>query len=83
MHSLPIPLLPTLLCAFPLTANTDQLLKEAVEADEPSVGYDDMDEGAREIYEDLRERQAMVSCGMIDLERSFDDFRVVIGDGTL
>ena len=59
------------------------MLKEAVEADEPSVGYDDMDEGAREIYEDLRERQAMVSCGMLDLERSFDDFRVVIGDGTL
>ena len=37
----------------------------------------------REILEDLRERQAMVSAGLINLETSFDDFRVVIGDGTL
>ncbi|GAX80713.1 hypothetical protein CEUSTIGMA_g8148.t1 [Chlamydomonas eustigma] len=60
-----------------------ELLKEAVEADEPVVSYDDMDVDAREIFEDLRERQAMVSAGWIDLENSFDDFRVVIGDGTL
>jgi hypothetical protein len=37
----------------------------------------------RDIFDDLRERQAMVSAGWIDLENSFDDFRVVIGDGTL
>ena len=37
----------------------------------------------REILEDLRERQALVSAGVINLETSFDDFRVVIGDGTL
>lgn len=38
---------------------------------------------SREILEELRERQALVSAGMINLETSFDDFRVVIGDGTL
>ena len=67
----------------PSNCNHPQLLKEAVEADEPVVGCDEMDPGAREILEDLRERQAMVAAGMIDLETSFDDFRVVIGDGTL
>jgi len=60
-----------------------QLLQEAVEADEPVVGVDDLDEGAREILESLRDRQAMVAAGLFDLKNSFDDFRVVIGDGTL
>lgn len=37
-----------------------QLLQEAVAADEPVVGYDDLDEGARNLIEDFRERQWMV-----------------------
>lgn len=33
--------------------------------------------------EDFRERQWMISSGMLSMENSIDDFRVVVGDNTL
>ncbi|KAG1659791.1 hypothetical protein FOA52_015892 [Chlamydomonas sp. UWO 241] len=60
-----------------------ELLREAVDADEPTVGCDDLDDGARQILDELRERQALVAAGWLDLETSFDDYRLVIGDATL
>ncbi len=59
------------------------MLQEAVEADEGTVPYDEMDEGARGLLEELLERQAMIADGSFDLENSFDDFRVAIGEGSL
>lgn len=47
------------------------------------VGYDALDEDARGLLEELRERQAMIVDGSFDLEKSFDDFRLVVGEGTL
>lgn len=60
-----------------------ELLKEAVEADEEVVPFEQMDEGAQEIFLALREKQAATVAGRHSLENSFDDFRCVIGDGTL
>lgn len=54
-----------------------------MEADEPVVPYDSMDENSRLLLEELLERQAAVADGSFDLERSFDDFRLVLGDNTL
>jgi hypothetical protein len=48
-----------------------------------SCRWEDMDEGGRLLLEELRERQQMVAEGLIDLERSFDDFRVVVGESGL
>jgi len=59
------------------------LLKEAVEADEPVVPYDEMSDEAKELLERLLDRQAMVNEGYIDIENGFDDFRVVIGEKSL
>lgn len=42
-----------------------------------------MDEGARALLEEMRERQAAIASGEFDLENSFDDFRVVLGEGAL
>ena len=39
--------------------------------------------GAAALLEALRERQALVAGGALDLEASFDDFRLVVGDATL
>lgn len=63
-----------------------QLLHEAVHNEDdarhgPSV--EAAGPGAAALLEALRERQALVAEGAIDLERSFDDFRLVVGDGTL
>ena len=38
---------------------------------------------ARQLLEALLERQRLVAEGAFDLERSFDDFRLVVGDATL
>lgn len=51
--------------------------------DEPTVPYDEMDEGAKDLLDSLLERQAMVNAGLIDLENGFDDFRLVIGENSL
>eukprot|EP00198_Chlamydomonas_reinhardtii_P001113 XP_001690448.1 predicted protein [Chlamydomonas reinhardtii] len=60
-----------------------QVLSEAVEADEPLVPVEAMDEGGRLLLEELIERQEMIADGSFDLENSFDDFRLVVGDNTL
>ncbi|GLC42114.1 hypothetical protein PLESTM_001292900 [Pleodorina starrii] len=60
-----------------------EVLREAVEADEPVLPYDSMDESSRLLLEELLERQSMVADGSFDLEKSFDDFRLVVGDNTL
>ena len=56
------------------------MLKELVHADEPSVPYDDLSDEAKDLIDDVRERQAMVVSGQIDID-GFDDFRCVLGDG--
>eukprot|EP00963_Diacronema_lutheri_P012210 scaffold1671_cov344-Pavlova_lutheri.AAC.39 len=57
-----------------------EVLKELVHADEPTVPYDELDDDAKELLEELRERQELINEGLIDPE-AFDDFRCVIGDG--
>jgi hypothetical protein len=57
-----------------------EILREAVDADEPLTPYDDLDERAKDLIEDIQERQRMIQTGEFDLENSFDDFRVVIGE---
>lgn len=59
------------------------LLKDAVDADEPHVSYDDMDESAKDLLDSMLERQAYINAGMLDLENSFDDFRIVLSDSSL
>jgi len=58
-----------------------QVLTEVVGADDPPLREDELDEGARELLRDMRERQAMVASGEIDLEASFDDFQIAVGAG--
>ena len=60
-----------------------ELLKDAVDADEPHVAYDDMDEGAKDLLDSMLERQAYINAGMLDLENGFDDFRIVLSDNSL
>ena len=60
-----------------------ELLKDAVDADEPHVAYDDMDEGAKDLLDSMLERQAYINAGMLDLENGFDDFRIVLSDSSL
>ena len=60
-----------------------ELLKDAVDADEPHVAYDDMDEGAKDLLDSMLERQAYINAGMLDLENGFDDFRIVLSDTSL
>ena len=57
-----------------------EVLKELVNADEPTIPYDELDDDAKELLEELRERQELINEGLIDPE-TFDDFRCVIGDG--
>jgi len=59
------------------------ILKDAVDADEPHVSYDDMDESAKDLLDSMLERQAYINAGMLDLENSFDDFRIVLSDSSL
>lgn len=60
-----------------------QVLRTAVDADETLPSYDDLDDKAKELVEDFRERQWMISQGHLSMENSMDDFRVVVGDNTL
>jgi hypothetical protein len=60
-----------------------ELLKEAVDADEPHVPYDDMDESAKDLLDSMLERQAYINSGLLDLENGFDDFRIVLSDSSL
>ena len=60
-----------------------ELLKDAVDADEPHVAYDDMDESAKDLLDSMLERQAYINAGMLDLENGFDDFRIVLSDSSL
>ena len=59
------------------------ILKDAVDADEPHVSYDDMDESAKDLLDSMLERQAYINAGMLDLENGFDDFRIVLSDSSL
>jgi CS domain len=59
-----------------------EILKEAVDADEPVTAYDEMEEGAKDLLDSMLERQAYINAGLIDPE-GFDDFRVVIGENSL
>ena len=80
---LAIPLSPPHLPALdPFTPHT-QLLQEAVDADEPVVPYDKLDQGAKQIISDVMQRQALVASGALDLENGLDDFRVVLGKSGL
>ena len=60
-----------------------ELLKDAVDADEPHVPYDDMDDSAKDLLDSMLERQAYINAGMLDLENGFDDFRIVLSDNSL
>lgn len=60
-----------------------ELLQDAVQSDEPTQAYDEMDHEAKELLESLLDRQACVNAGLIDLENGFDDFRVVLGESSL
>ena len=60
-----------------------ELLKDAVDADEPHVSYDDMDDSAKDLLDSMLERQSYINAGMIDLENGFDDFRIVLSDSSL
>lgn len=63
-----------------------QVLQEAISNEDdarcaPTV--DELGPEAALLYEELRERQELMVSGQWDIENSFDDFRLVIGDNTL
>ncbi|KAF8059443.1 hypothetical protein HT031_005248 [Scenedesmus sp. PABB004] len=63
-----------------------EVLAEAVSNEDdaraaPSV--DELGPEAAALLEELRDRQAALSGGELDLERGFDDFRLVLGDATM
>ena len=58
-----------------------EILQELVQADEPAVAYDDLDERAKDLVNEVRERQQLIAEGLIDPD-AFDDFRCVIGEST-
>jgi hypothetical protein len=57
-----------------------EVLQELVDADEPHQSYDEISVESKMLIEEIRERQAMVTQGLFDLENSFDDFRISLGD---
>ena len=57
-----------------------EILQELVHADEPIPSYDDLPDEAKDLVDELRERQELVSEGLIDPD-IFDDFRCVLSDG--
>lgn len=57
-----------------------QVLSELLAADDPLCRVDEMDDDAQDLLADLLDRQRMVASGELDLERGFDDFRIVLGD---
>lgn len=59
-----------------------EVLKELVTADEPVKGYDEMDERSRELVDNIREHQELVQQGLVDPRGGFDEFRLVLGEGT-
>lgn len=56
-----------------------QVLDELVHADGPLARVDDMDGDARDLFDELLERYGMIARGELDLDRDFDDFRLVVG----
>ncbi len=57
-----------------------------MEADEPlHLGQPggELAPEAAALLEELRERQRLVAAGLLDLNESFDDFRLAIGDNML
>ena len=57
-----------------------EVLQELVHADEPAQSYEDLPDEAKDLVDELRERQELVSEGLIDPD-IFDDFRCVLSDG--
>ena len=57
-----------------------EVLQELVHADEPTPSYEDLPDEAKDLVDELRERQELVSEGLIDPD-IFDDFRCVLSDG--
>uniref|UniRef100_A0A061RC05 Uncharacterized protein n=1 Tax=Tetraselmis sp. GSL018 TaxID=582737 RepID=A0A061RC05_9CHLO len=57
-----------------------EMLKEMVAAEDEVQAYDDIPPESKRLIEEIRERQAMISEGLIDLENGFDDFRIAVGD---
>ena len=49
-------------------------------ADEAVPCYEDLDDDAKDLVDELRERQELAAEGLIDPE-TFDDFRCVLSDG--
>ena len=43
-------------------------------------GYEDLPERSKDLIEEIRERQELISEGLLDPE-GLDDFRCVLGDG--
>lgn len=67
-------------------AHHAQLLHEAVHNEDDARWGPTIEEagpGASELLESLLERQRLIAEGCFDLENSFDDFRLVVGDNTL
>ncbi|PRW39305.1 BOBBER 2-like [Chlorella sorokiniana] len=56
-----------------------ELLKEAVDADEPEKPFEQLGDDSLRLLDAIQERQAYIQAGLIDPE-GFDDFRVVIGE---
>ena len=60
-----------------------EVLQEMVNAnDEDGApgGYEDLPERSKDLIEEIRERQELISEGLLDPE-GLDDFRCVLGDG--
>ena len=65
---------------FPFSFLSPQVLHELVHADEAVPCYEDLDDDAKDLVDELRERQELAAEGLIDPE-TFDDFRCVLSDG--
>jgi hypothetical protein len=63
-----------------------QVLQEAINNDGDDCSAPSIDQLGPEaalLLEELRERQQLMVSGQWDINNSFDDFRLVIGDNTL
>jgi len=57
-----------------------EVLREMVRADEATPAYEDLTDEAKDLVDELRERQELAAEGLIDPD-VFDDFRCVLSDG--
>jgi len=57
-----------------------EILKEMVADDDGYQDYADLDDEARSVLHQLQDREELYRTGVMDLQHSFDDFRLVLGD---